>query len=74
MDKANLINEHFNLKCWFDQEYPRKEQKYRRLIALGKKTDDGEDPQVKLIELFEYAEQVRNRIQEIEELVGVENL
>ena len=70
MGKNKLIDENLNLKCWFDQEYPRKEQKYRRLIALGKLDDDGIEPQVKLNELFVYAEKVRLRIQEIEKILN----
>lgn len=57
------------LKQWFDTDYTRKEQKYRRLIALDKLDDDGVDGQTKLIALYEEAEEKRARIQELEKLI-----
>lgn len=63
-EKAEIeINE---MKIWFDVEYCYKEQKYRRLMALNKKDDDGVDANVKLLELYEEAENKRALIQELE--------
>lgn len=58
------------LKEWFDVEYARKEQKYRRLHSLGKLTDEDKDPYNKLIKLYNEAEIKRVRIQELERLLS----
>jgi hypothetical protein len=54
------------LSTWFDVEYARKEQKLRRLIALGKKTDEGADANIELTKLYVEAEEKRKKIQELE--------
>lgn len=56
------------LKEWYDIEYARKEQKYRRLHTLGKLTDEDKDPYNELINLYNEAEIKRARIQELERL------
>lgn len=61
-----MTREWYELKGWFDTEYTKKEQKFRRLEMLGKLTDEGEDPHNKLIELYQLAEVKRKRIQELE--------
>ena len=58
------------LKKWYDIEYARKEQKYRRLHTLGKLTDEGKDPYNELINLYKEAEIKRARIQELERLLS----
>ena len=58
-----------SLKSWFEEKYAYKEQKYRRLITLGKCDDDGESASVKLSNLYNEAEQKRQRIQELESLI-----
>lgn len=60
------INE---LKLWFDTDYARQEQKYRRLIALGKTDDDGVSADIKLNDLYLLAENNRTKIQELEKLI-----
>ena len=64
-------NELNQLKQWFDVEYMRAEQKYRRLHTLGKLTDEGKDPYNELINLYNEAEIKRHRIQELEELLAI---
>lgn len=59
------INE---LKLWFDTEYTKQEQKYRRLRTLNKLCDDGLSPENKLLELYNLAEQKRLEIQQLEEV------
>lgn len=54
------------LTSWFDVDYTRKEQKYNRLIALGKKTDEGADANIELVKLYVEAEEKRKKIQELE--------
>ena len=54
------------LTQWFDNEYSYKEQKYNRLIALEKLTDDGKDPAQVLKELYLLAEENRKAIQQLE--------
>ena len=61
-----MTAEWYELKDWFNTYYTEHEQKYRRLIAMGKATDEGEDASEKLQELYELAEIKRARIQEIE--------
>ena len=68
--KQKAYQEIQELKEWFDVEYARKEQKYRRLHSLGKLTDDGKDPYNELISLYSEAEIKRARIQELEVLIG----
>lgn len=59
-----------DLKEWFETYYSQHEQKYNRLITLGKLTDEGTDPQEELLKLYETAETNRKRIQELENLLG----
>ena len=66
MEINELLNEELNLKCWFDQEYSKLEQKYRRLRTLGILCDNGDSPYDKLMELYNEAEQKRRRIQQLE--------
>lgn len=56
------------LKHWFDTEYTKLEQKYRRLRTLNKLCDDGSNPESKLLELYNLAEQKRLEIQRLEEV------
>ena len=74
MNYDEILNEHFNLKCWFDKEYPPQEQKFRRLKEMGIKTDSGENAGEKLIELYNTAEVKRARINEIEKILKKENI
>jgi len=55
------------LDNWFKTTYRYQCEKYTRLIALNKLDDDGVDPNKKLLELYEEAEDVRIQIQELEE-------
>lgn len=66
---SSEINE---LKRWFDVEYARLEQKYRRLYTLKLYTDDDSYPYDKLLELYREAEYKRARIQELERLIANE--
>ena len=59
-------NEIDELRHWFDVYYAQHEQKYRRMIALNKKTDEGEDAEEVLYRLYEEAEVKRARIKELE--------
>ena len=68
--KQKAQQEYQELKEWFDVEYARKEQKYRRLHSLSKLTDDGKDPYQELINLYNEAEIKRARIQELERLLS----
>ena len=63
-------NELNQLKQWFDVEYMRAEQKYRRLHTLQELCDDGVSPYYKLIDLYKEAEVKRKRIQELEVLIN----
>lgn len=56
------------LKLWFDTEYTKQEQKYRRLRTLNKLCDDGSSPETKLLELYNNAEVYRLEIQRLEEV------
>ena len=67
--KNNLDDEMFNIQIWFDTYYAQHEQKYRRLVAMGKLTDDKKDPNQQLLTLYAEAEEKRKRIQEIEALL-----
>lgn len=67
MDAKNEnIMEIVRLKLWFNNEYTRHEQKYRRLIALNKLDDNNKNPATLLNELYEEAETKRKRIQQLE--------
>lgn len=61
-----------NLKIWFDVDYARLEQKYRRLYTLKLYCDDGSYPYDKLIDLYNEAEYKRARIKELERLISNE--
>lgn len=60
----------YELKWWYDKDYSRLEQKYRRLHTLGKLTDKGTSPYDELIKLYQEAEIKRARIQELERLLS----
>lgn len=55
----------YSIRWWFDIDYARKEQKYRRLIALG----DSSAEEL-LMELYKEAEEKRARIHELEAIVA----
>lgn len=55
----------YSLRWWFDNDYTRKEQKYRRLIALGDKSAEE-----LLMNLYREAEIKRARIQELEIIIA----
>lgn len=57
------------LKQWFDVEYMRQEQKLRRLHTLGKDYN-GISAYDKLIELYNQAEEVRAKINQLEVIIG----
>ena len=59
-----------DLRDWFETYYTQHWQKYNRLIALGKLTDEGTDPQEERLKLYETAETNRTRIQELEGLLN----
>ena len=63
-------NELNHLKQWFDVEYMRAEQKYRRLHTLQLLCDNGTTPYDMLIWLYKEAEVKRKRIQELEGLIN----
>lgn len=63
-------NEYNNLINWFNNEYSKLEQKYRRLYTLKLYCDNGEHPYDKLLALYEEAEAKRRRIQELEVLIN----
>jgi len=56
----------YEIEQWFETTYTQKEQKYNRLITLGKLTDDGKDPAQVLKELYLLAEKNRKIIQDLE--------
>lgn len=60
------------LKQWFDVEYARLEQKFRRLHTLNKFCDDGTRPFDQLILLYEEAERKRRQIQDLEAFIDNE--
>jgi hypothetical protein len=67
-NKDNSLQvEYFELLDWFNNTYTYQEQKYRRLVALGKTDDDGNDASEKLAALYIKAEKNRKRIQKLEE-------
>lgn len=53
------------LKYWFNTEYKKQEQKYRRLRTLRMLCDDGSYPETKLLELYNIAEEKRLEIQRL---------
>ena len=59
-----------HLKKWFDVDYTRLEQKYRRLHTLLLLCDNGTTPYDMLIWLYKEAEVKRKRIQELEGLIN----
>lgn len=61
--------QYYNLVDWFNYEYSYKEQKFRRLITLGRYDDDGVDPQIKLTKLYQEAEEKRKQIQNLEKII-----
>ena len=63
--------EMFDLNEWFNDYYAKHEQKYRRLITLNLKCDDGTLPNDKIIALYREAETKRKRIQELEKILNV---
>lgn len=63
-------NEIDHLKQWFDIDYMRAEQKYRRLHTLQQLCDNGTTPYDMLIWLYKEAEVKRKRIQELEGLIN----
>lgn len=71
MQREEIEMNIWQLQTWFDTYYTQHEQKYNRLIALDRLTDNGENPHDKLIELYETAEINRKRIQELEKMLGV---
>lgn len=65
-EKAKIRIE--EIKQWFNIEYTKLEQKYRRLRTLNKPCDDGSNPEEKLLELYNNAEAYRLEIQRLEEV------
>lgn len=57
------------LKEWFIGEYAEQYQKCKRRIEMGIKMRDGTDPQVRLQEIYAKAEEVADRINELELLI-----
>ena len=53
------------IKYWFHTEYTKLEQKYRRLKALNILCDDGSNPEIKLLELYNMAEEKRLEIKRL---------
>lgn len=53
------------IKYWFNIEYTKLEQKYRRLRTLNKLCDDGSNPETKLLELYNMAEEKRLEIKRL---------
>lgn len=70
MNINELINEELNLRCWFENDYTKQEQKFRRLRTLNVPCDDGTEPYDALIKLYNDAEVKRKRIQELELLIA----
>ena len=69
MEREEIEMNIWQLTTWFDTYYAQHEQKFNRLIALNKLTDNEENPQDKLNELYEEAEIKRRRIQELERML-----
>lgn len=66
MQREEIEMNIWQLQTWFDTYYAQHEQKLRRLIALGKKTDEGADANIELTKLYVEAEEKRKKIQELE--------
>ena len=66
MQREEIEMNIWQLQNWFDTYYAQHEQKFRRLIALGKKTDEGADANIELTKLYVEAEEKRKKIQELE--------
>ncbi len=64
--KEKLNKEKQEIQEWFDSFYAQHEQKYRRLIAMGKSCDDGTNANDKLTQLYEEAELKRKKFQDLE--------
>lgn len=73
MDKEELRAEIWVLGLWFQNEYTKNEQKFRRLSALGRLCDDNSDPNAKLTELYIEAEEKRAKIKEYEKMLKEKN-
>lgn len=72
--KKLYIMEQNDLRDWFANEYGELYQKCKRRIDMGKMMRDGTDPREKLKEIYEKAEKVADRINELEVLIkGEEN-
>lgn len=69
-DKDYYKQEYNTLINWFNIEYTKLEQKYRRLHTLKIYCDNGMHPYDALIDLYELAERKRRRIQELEVLIN----
>jgi len=67
-EKELAEKEYFNLKNWFDVDYARLEQKFRRLHTLGKDYK-GKSAYDALIDLYNHAEEVRAKINELEAII-----
>ena len=59
-----------DLKSWFDVEYMRLEQKYRRLDTLNLLCDDESSPKENLLKLYKLAEEKRKKIQQLEKFLA----
>lgn len=65
-----LMQEKTDLEKWFELEYTKYEQKFRRLRTLNLPCDNGANPYDELIKLYNDAEIKRKRIQELELLIA----
>ena len=70
LELQNAKYEYEHLVKWFDVDYTRLEQKYRRLHTLQELCDNGATPYDMLIWLYKEAEVKRKRIQELEVLIN----
>lgn len=70
--KDKALQEIDDIKQWFDVDYARLEQKYRRLYTLKLYCNDGSYPYDKLIDLYNEAEYKRARIQQLERVISNE--
>lgn len=70
INKIALTEELESIKEWFDVYYAQHEQKYRRLMSLGKMCDDGTSPSFALNNLYIEAETKRARINQLESLIA----
>ncbi len=69
MNAEELRAEIWVLGLWFENEYTKDEQKFRRLSTMGRLCDDGSDPNAKLIALYEEAEENRAKIKQYEKML-----